>query len=361
MTAAGGTAPAARGFCISNIFPTNKIPTSCFDPTAVGVYNHYVLPFQQQADPTTDQLISSGNRHLRTDQFTVRFDHSITPSQKFTAYYYFEDDDRTDPFSHFQAAGANLPGFDALFKTRVSAMESEPYLDHRLDGRQRISIQLFPRVAAKPEPSRCTPSLPCRILASPFRPPIVSRDPTNPRSELRRIFPVEWGFRLSMFREVLRSETISKANCRRPGTLSNGWTITRGPWVKHTVKFGADVRRQRFDQFLYFEVSGNYSFINQANGDQIAAVTTRTRIIFLARARFLSAGFGARRKCSQLGVISFRSGQLQSFEFAHAELRLAVGTEYSVLRSRQPHSNIPTGPGDDAVSMLHFRRRMRQI
>ncbi len=39
---------------------------------------------------------------------------------------------------------------------------------------------------------------------------------------------------------------------------------------KHTFKFGGDVRRQRFDQFLFFEVSGNYSFTNQANADQIA-------------------------------------------------------------------------------------------
>jgi hypothetical protein len=38
---------------------------------------------------------------------------------------------------------------------------------------------------------------------------------------------------------------------------------------KHTFKFGGDVRRQQFNQFLYFEVSGNYSFTNQANGDQL--------------------------------------------------------------------------------------------
>ena len=33
-------------------------------------------------------------------------------------------------------------------------------------------------------------------------------------------------------------------------------------WVKgnHTMKFGADVRRERFDQTLYFETSGNFTF-----------------------------------------------------------------------------------------------------
>ncbi len=40
-------------------------------------------------------------------------------------------------------------------------------------------------------------------------------------------------------------------------------------WVKgtHTFKFGADVRRQRFDQYYYFDVNGEYTFDNSgANG-----------------------------------------------------------------------------------------------
>jgi hypothetical protein len=48
---------------------------------------------------------------------------------------------------------------------------------------------------------------------------------------------------------------------------TDNYTKTIG---KHTFKFGGDVRRQRFDQFLFFEVSGNYSFTNVANADQIA-------------------------------------------------------------------------------------------
>ena len=33
-------------------------------------------------------------------------------------------------------------------------------------------------------------------------------------------------------------------------------------WVKgnHTAKFGVDVRRSRFDQTLYYNVSGNFTF-----------------------------------------------------------------------------------------------------
>jgi len=58
----------------------------------------------------------------REDQFTLRFDHNFTTTQHFTAYYYFDDDDHTDPFSDFQASGADVPGFGALFKTRVQQL-----------------------------------------------------------------------------------------------------------------------------------------------------------------------------------------------------------------------------------------------
>src|SRR6202043_4159199 len=38
---------------------------------------------------------------------------------------------------------------------------------------------------------------------------------------------------------------------------------------KHTVKFGGDVRRQRFDQFLFFDITGEYTITSQAVQDQI--------------------------------------------------------------------------------------------
>ena len=40
-------------------------------------------------------------------------------------------------------------------------------------------------------------------------------------------------------------------------------------WVKgtHTMKFGGDVRRQRFDQLLYYNVNGLYSYYGGGNND----------------------------------------------------------------------------------------------
>ena len=73
----------------------------------------------------------------------MRFDHKITNFQQFSAYYYFDDDRRTDPFSNFQAAGASIPGFGAIFKTRSQQWNLSHTWTAWLDGGQRGSLQLL--------------------------------------------------------------------------------------------------------------------------------------------------------------------------------------------------------------------------
>ena len=264
----GGTMPAA-GASYSSIFPGNQIPTQCFDPTAVGVFQHYVAPFQSQANPNTNELISSGNRHMRGDQFTVRFDHSITPEQKFTAYYYFEDDNRTDPFSNFQAAGATLPGFAALFKTRTqqwnlshtwtigSTMVNEFRFNYFRESQesQNHPLNTFNSVQDS-----------CVVI------PATScfTDPNNPSLGITTQLPGRVGLPFINVSGGFAIGNNFEGELPQTGNTFQ-WTDNFTKIVgKHTIKFGGDVRRQRFDQFLFFEVSGNYSFINQANGDQIA-------------------------------------------------------------------------------------------
>src|SRR6202453_4082838 len=253
----------------TTIFPNGQIPTQCFDPTALGVYNQYVSKFQAQANPANNQLISSGNRNLRTDQFTVRLDHSITPSQKFTAYYYFEDDSRTDPFSTFQAAGANLPGFDALFKTRTQQWN----LSHTWTiGSTAVNEFRFNYFRESQE----SQNHPLHTFASvqdsciTIAPTNCFTDPGNPAAGITTDLPGRVGLPFINVSGGFAIGNNFEGELPQTGNTfqwTDNYTKTMG---KHTFKFGGDVRRQRFDQFLYFEVSGNYSFINQANGDQIA-------------------------------------------------------------------------------------------
>jgi carboxypeptidase family protein len=270
IAAEGGTPPAA-GALYSNIFPGNKIPTQCFDPTALGVYQHYVAPLQSLANPTNENLVTGPDRRERGDQFTVRFDHKITNSQQFSAYYYFDDDHRTDPFSNFQAAGATIPGFGAIFKTRTQQWnlshtwtigstavnefrfnyfrESQGTLDHPVNTFNSVqqSCVVIPATSCFTDPTGLDPAagittnLPGRV-GLPF-------------------INVSGGFVIG---NNFEGELPQTGNTFQ---WTDNYTKTVG---KHTFKFGGDVRRQRFDQFLFFEVSGNYSFTNTANADQIA-------------------------------------------------------------------------------------------
>src|SRR5580704_9411034 len=111
-SAAAG-APIVVGASYASLFPNNTIPTQCFDPTALALYNNYIAPLG------TGSFSAVPKSNQDNNQFTVRFDQRITANQQFSAYYYFENDASTQPISSFQGSGGNIPGFGALFGTRV--------------------------------------------------------------------------------------------------------------------------------------------------------------------------------------------------------------------------------------------------
>ena len=63
----GGTIMAGASY--SSIFKNAQIPLQCFDPVALDLYNHYVLPFSNGSGVTSQ----NPNAHNTGDQFTVRF------------------------------------------------------------------------------------------------------------------------------------------------------------------------------------------------------------------------------------------------------------------------------------------------
>jgi outer membrane receptor protein involved in Fe transport len=265
LTPGGRTALAAAVGGIaqpySTVFANNMIPKPCFDPTALAVYQQYVAGFGTGA-PGTGQLALGPDRRERGDQFTIRFDHKINSAQQFSAYYYFNDDRRTDPFSTFQLEqpGGLLPGFPALFATRVQQWnlshtwtigsgsvnefrfnyfrEGQKSLDHPLNTLDSVqdSCVLIPA-------SNCF------------------TDPMNPSAGITTNLPGHVGL---PYIEVLGGFTIGnnfEGELPQVGNTfqwTDNFTKIMG---KHTVKFGGDVRRQRFDQFLFFDTSGQYTFL----------------------------------------------------------------------------------------------------
>jgi len=256
VSSAGG-APIAAGNLFSAIFPNNTIPTACFDPTALALYNRYVAP------AGTGVITNSPDQHDRGDQFTVRFDHNFSSTQHFSAYYYFDDDDRVDPFSNFQAAGANLPGFGGVFKTRVqqwnishtstigSSAVNEFRFNYFREGQGSLN-----------HPVSTLPSLhdACGTDAA-----TCFADPANPSSGITTTLPGHEGVPFISAGGGFVIGNNFEGELPQIGNTFQ-WSDNYSKVIgNHSVKFGGDVRRQRFDQFLYFNINGDFSFQSDAN------------------------------------------------------------------------------------------------
>ena len=263
--AAAVGAPIAVGTAYSALFPGNKIPTACFDPVALAIYNKYVAPLGTGTFTATPPTI------VRNDQFTVHFDHNITPSgsQKFSAYYYFEDDGQTLPISFFQGAGGNVPGFGSKFGTRVQqwnlshtwTIGSNAVNEFRFNYfREGEQINNHPVNTLASVHDSCGTIAAANCFQDPNFPASAGITTNLPGRVGLPYISVSGGFAIG---NNFEGELPQTGNTFQ---WTDNYTRT---FSKHTVKFGGDVRRQRFDQFLFFDVSGEYTITSQAVQDQI--------------------------------------------------------------------------------------------
>src|ERR1700719_1261860 len=254
-SAAGGNTPQPY----STIFAGNQIPTSCFDPTALDLYNQFVKPIQPADGSGVFTAVPV--KPDRGDQFTVRYDFHVNPNQLFSAYYYFDDDHRTEPFSNFQAAGANVPGFGAIFKTRIQQWN----LSHTWTiGRTEVNEFRFNYFRAGQKNLDHTVHTLQSVQDSCVTVPAdmcFTGNPMNSQAGITTNIPgrvgvpyinVSGGFVIG---NNFEGELPQVGNTFQ---WTDNFTKTVG---KHTIKFGGDVRRQRFAQFLFFNISGDYTFL----------------------------------------------------------------------------------------------------
>jgi hypothetical protein len=261
VLAAGGAAfdplPSA-GIPYWQIFPGNHIPAACFDPTARALYALYVQPFGSGAIGTVPM------RNERKDQFTQRFDQQISSSQQLFAYYFFDDDYRADPFANFEASGANVPGFGATFRTRVQqwnlshmwtlgpAALNEFRVDYFREGQGDFGR---PQSLLSSVQDSCGAAMVTTCFT----------DPVNPTAGITSSVA---GYQGVPFVNVSGGFSIGNNSIgeipQAGNTLqgSDSYTRTMGA---HTVKWGADARRQQFNQFSYFNLNGDFSIFSNAN------------------------------------------------------------------------------------------------
>ena len=279
ISAAGGTAPAA-GVGYSSIFPGNKIPSACQDPVAVDL-----LRFVPGANTSNGffQAVLTGSD--RQDQVTFRLDHRLNDKQNLTAYYYFTDETTFSPFNNFQAAGANVPGFGASSKQRFQQYNvshswtiSNSLVNEARFTYMREAQGIFNHsehtnnvtdscvsAAAKPfcftgvsDASAINDPANNPLAGTPFANKIGITPGLGPQREGVPDVTISGGFTIG---NNFEGELPQVGNSFQ---WSDSLTKIKG---NHTMKFGADARRMRFDQTLYFEVSGYYNYFGGGTND----------------------------------------------------------------------------------------------
>jgi Carboxypeptidase regulatory-like domain len=279
ITNLGGSPPPAllpsNGIAWSSVFPTNVIPRDCQDPVALALLRQYVPP--ANVNGTFFQAVPNGDNNA--DQFTLRLDHRINDHQQFSAYYYFTNHKQFDPFAKFESGGANIPGFGANTNERFqqwnfthtwtlnSTTVNEARFTYFREG--QLSF-LHPQhtFAVTDSCSQFPNLLDPTLLAA------AKNACFNGNTDSGAYTPFSNGNFVSNFgvtpglgvnREGVPFVSISgefnignnlEGEIPQVGNTfqwTDNLTKTMG---NHTAKFGIDVRRQRFDQTLYFDVNG---------------------------------------------------------------------------------------------------------
>ena len=261
-------APAA-GVLWSSIFPTGVIPTACQDPVAANLLNRFI-PAANVGGNNVSVPVSTDNE----DQFTVRFDHKINERQNFTAYYYFNDARQIQPFDQFEAAGANVPGFGNLNNSRFqqwnlshtwtvsSAVVNEARFTYMREGQLGFLT---------PESTGAVTSS-CTGAAAPYC--FTGQSDSTPINSLLSSFgDTKGGITSGLPTSLTGVPYIVIGGGANIGNNYEGFLPQVGnsfqwsdnlTWVKgnHTFKFGADIRRARFDQYYYYDINGYFTFDN---------------------------------------------------------------------------------------------------
>jgi hypothetical protein len=259
----------------ASVFPNSIIPSACQDPVAADLLR--LVP-HLPAGASFYQAVPVGKD--RQDQLTLRFDHHINSKQVFTGYYYLTDESLFQPFAFFQQAGANVPGFGSSVGQRFQQYN----LTHTWTVTNTVVNEA--RFTYMREAQR--------TFQHPQHTDLVTNSCSTPGAQAVC-------FNGHSDSSAIESQALQRLGIQPglgpthegvPDVQVNGG-VTYGnnfegelPQVgnsfqwsdsltkvagNHTFKFGADVRRQRFDQTLYFEVNGYYIYNGVGQNDVVSS------------------------------------------------------------------------------------------
>ena len=255
----------------STVFGANAfIPTACMDPVARNLLQYL---------PAATNLSSSTYQGVPTEaddqnQFTFRVDHKINDRQNLSIYYYFTDGTTHSPFYNFQASGANVPGYGTIVKQRFQQWNPSHTwtISNSLVNEFRVTYLREGQLTFQHPQNTGAPSSFCTGSAATFCFTGTS-DSNAGAGSIQGQLGVDPKYGITTGLPTNRTG-LPFVNVGGGFNIGNGWEgelpqvgnsfqfSDNLSWVKgaHTMKFGADVRRSRFDQTLYYNVSGNATF-----------------------------------------------------------------------------------------------------
>src|SRR6266851_751044 len=261
-TAAGSAPNIPDGLPYSAVFPSNIIPLGCLDPTAVDLLQYVPTPANNNR-----VLVTTPVQPERGDQFTLKIDHRINSKQNLSFYYYFDDHHVVFPFAQFQLAGANVPGFGSTTNERFQQYNishtwtiSNTTVNEFRFNYNREAQKTFQRPVFTTTVQNSCPPAPAWLTDGTGGPVPCFSDGTQ--ANTLGIHPnLGPKFEGVPFVQVSGGFTIGNNGEGQVPQVGNSlhWSDSVSKIVgTHSIKFGADVRRQHFDQTLYFDVNGEF-------------------------------------------------------------------------------------------------------
>jgi hypothetical protein len=309
--ASNATHPGVFTNSVTNV--ENQVPTACMDPVSLNL-----LQYLPAANLPGSQFQGVPTEADNQNQFTIRIDHRINDHQNLSIYYYFTDETDNAPFYGFQASGANVPGYGTIVKQRFQQWNPSHTwtISNSLVNEFRVTYLREGQLTFQhPQHTGAVTSF-CSGNASAFCFNGTSDSAAiNTLISSSGIAPGKAGITPGLPPD---RTGLPFVNVGGGFNIGNGWEgelpqvgnsfqfADSMTWVKgnHTTKFGADVRRSRFDQTLYYNVSGNFTFDSSGNNAVVSSVDNYPGY-FLGLVDTYSQGSGQRENVRNTGVYLF--------------------------------------------------------
>jgi Carboxypeptidase regulatory-like domain len=259
-----------------SIFTGGIVPTGCFDPVAVSLVKY--LPGAGGSSSQVQDVVKSTDRG---DQFQIRFDQILTSKQKLSVYYYYDNDNSLDPFANFQLAGGSLGNFGGRIISHVQQINASHTWTIGSTSVNEFRFTLF----REAEPQFYTPTVTNAVTAScgtdPAAQPFCFTGTTDTplvadNGTVLGSTPPCPGFGCGIHPglgakfEGVPFVTINGTQGLFGNNFEGQLPQTGNTFQfddnyskivgNHSLKFGGDIRYQKFDQTVFFNVNGEYIF-----------------------------------------------------------------------------------------------------